>query len=139
MSDQLRWTGFFVFLAIGNFINGIWMLIDPNHWYWNLPGRVPDFGPMNEHFVRDIGCVFILLSIVFVRGACDRSWRRNALFISQLWFIPHAIIHLFDTFRGLVSIEHLYMDIPLCYVPPILIGIIQLILRFETNKIGELS
>ena len=136
MSDESRWKMFFLFLAAGNFLNGVWMLLTPNHWYLNLPGRIPDFGPMNEHFVRDLGCVFVLLGIIFLKGALDSSWRKNALFISQLWFIPHGLIHLFDTLRGLVGMEHLYMDIPVCYAPPVLVGIMQYVLHLETKKVG---
>jgi hypothetical protein len=110
------------------------MLLGPNHWYLNMPGRIPDFGPMNEHLVRDLGCVFVLIAVVSLKGAFDRDWRRNALFINQLWFLPHAIIHLFDTLRGLVAIEHLYMDIPLCYTPPILIAVMQYVYKSENVK-----
>ena len=134
MSNNFRWIMFFLFLAIGNFINGVWMLFDPNHWYLNLPGRVPDFGPMNEHFVRDLGCVFVMIALIALKGAFDRSWRKNSLLIIQLWLVPHAMIHLFDTLRGLVAMEHLYMDIPLCYAPPILVGFMQYILSLEMKE-----
>ena len=139
MSDNMRWKFFFLLLSLGNFLNGIWMLLTPNHWYSNLPGRVPDFGPMNEHFIRDLGCLFVLFGVIFLRGVFESSWRKTALFLSQLWFIPHAFIHLFDTFRGLVSIEHLYMDIPLCYGPPILMGVMQYFLYLETVSIRRQS
>ena len=36
--------------------NAVWMLADPQHWYHDLPAAVPDTGPYNEHFVRDVGC-----------------------------------------------------------------------------------
>lgn len=134
MNNDIRWRVFFSLLAIGNVINGLWMLISPNHWYLNLPGRIPDFGPMNEHFIRDMGCLFIMLAIICVKAIYQSSWRAHAFFILQLWFIPHAVIHLFDTLRGLVSMEHLYMDIPLCYGPPILIAIMQCIFYIESQE-----
>lgn len=137
--NNLKWKIFFLFLAIGNLANGLWMLVAPNHWYLNLPGRVPDFGPLNEHFARDLGCTFTLLGIVSLKAAFNSSWRKHALFISQLWLTSHAIIHLFDTFRGLVAKEHLYMDIPLVYVPPILVGIMQYVFHMESKKVGNLS
>ena len=137
MNHDLRWKIFFLLLAAGNFANGIWMLIDPNHWYENLPGRVPDFGPMNEHFIRDLGCVFALFGVLTVKGAFQRAWRASSLFIIQLWYVPHAFVHLFDTFRGLVSMEHLYLDIPLVYAPVLVIGIMQYVLRLETAKTGN--
>lgn len=139
MSNNFRWKVFFLFLTIGNLINGVWMLLAPNHWYFNLPGRVPDFGPMNEHFVRDLGCVFVLIAIVSLRGAFESAWRKNALFIIQFWLVSHAFIHLLDTLRGLVSMEHLYMDIPLCYAPPVLVGVMQYVLHLETKQSGSRS
>lgn len=134
MSKDIKWIGFFIFIFLGNFLNGLWMLIDPKHWYLNLPGRVPDFGPLNEHFARDLGCAFILIGFVALKAAFDAPFRKNAFLIIQLWLCSHAFVHLFDTFRGLVSMEHLYMDIPLCYAPPILIGIMQLIYRSEVKE-----
>lgn len=139
MCANFRWKMFFLLLAFGNFFNGIWMIINPNHWYKNLPGRIPDFGPMNEHLIRDLGCLFVLFGIIFLRGAFETTFRKTALFISQLWFLPHAFIHLFDTYRGLVGIEHLYMDIPLCYAPPVLIGIMQYVLYLENVTIRSPS
>lgn len=121
-------------MALGNFVNGIWMLYGPNDWYVRLPGRVPDFGPMNEHFVRDLGCVFVALGVVSVKGALEPAWRKGALFVMQLWFVPHAAVHLFDTIRGHVALEHLYIDIPLCYGPPLLIGFLQFVLRCESSR-----
>jgi hypothetical protein len=35
------------------------MLLDPAGWYALAP-RVPETGPLNPHFVRDIGCAYIL-------------------------------------------------------------------------------
>lgn len=134
MSDRRRWSAFFSLLALGNLVNGIWMLVSPWHWYENLPGRVPDFGPMNEHFVRDIGCVSMLVATLSLRAALDASWRDKTLFVLQLWFAPHAFVHLFDTLRGLVAPEHLFMDLPLVYAPPVMIGLMQLLLRRETSR-----
>src|SRR5262245_21152199 len=57
------WTIVLGVAALGNLANGAWMLADPVHWYENLPAGVPDFGPVNEHFVRDIGCAFMVLGL----------------------------------------------------------------------------
>ena len=50
--------------ALGNLTNGVWMLLSPTHWYHKLPAAVPDFGPLNEHFVRDLGTVFVMMALV---------------------------------------------------------------------------
>ena len=45
-------------LSLVSLVNGVWMLADPIRWYEKLPAAVPDTGPFNAHFVRDIGCAF---------------------------------------------------------------------------------
>lgn len=134
MNEELRWKVFFTIISIGNLVSGMWMLISPVHWYQNFPGRIPDFGPLNEHFVRDLGCIFVLLSIISFKSVLNKEWRSFTLSVLQVWFSFHALVHLFDTFRGLVAYEHLYMDIPLCYLPPILILVMQLIYVKEQNN-----
>ena len=57
------WTWIFLVSGLGNLANGLWMLADPAHWYATLPAAVPDFGPLNEHFVRDIGSAFTMLGV----------------------------------------------------------------------------
>ena len=54
----------------------LWMLADPAGWYAGLPAAVPDFGPLNEHFVRDIGATFTMLGIALALGG--RRSRRGA-------------------------------------------------------------
>lgn len=139
MSQEKKWKIFFSSIFLGNFFSGLWMLASPVNWYENFPGRIPDFGPLNEHFVRDLGCVFLLLSLISFKSIFDSSLRKNTLFILQVWFSAHAAVHLFDTFRGLVAIEHLYMDIPLCYIPPILIGIVQFYFNKEQRLLQKES
>lgn len=39
--------------------NGLAMLIAPGDWYRAVPG-VPFTGPPNLHFVRDIGCAYLV-------------------------------------------------------------------------------
>ena len=60
----MRWDAFTIVRGLCDVStrdNGAWMLWDPIHWYHTLPAAVPDSGPLNEHFVRDIGCAFTLL------------------------------------------------------------------------------
>ncbi|MDH3727746.1 MAG: hypothetical protein OER77_09455 [Myxococcales bacterium] len=57
------WGIVFALFAAGNLANGLWMLVNPGHWYIHLPANVPGSGPLNEHFVRDIGCIFSLIGV----------------------------------------------------------------------------
>src|SRR5436309_274360 len=47
--------------------DGLTMLVSPHGWYLGVPG-VPMSGPFNQHFVRDIGVVFVLVGSAFVGG-----------------------------------------------------------------------
>ncbi len=58
------WTLVLSLFGLGNLANGAWMLLDPPHWYATLPAGVPDFGPLNEHFIRDIARVTTQLLVV---------------------------------------------------------------------------
>jgi hypothetical protein len=57
-----------VFLVLGllNLGNGLWMLLAPAGWYRGLPAGVPDTGPLNVHFVRDIGAAFTTIGVAFL-------------------------------------------------------------------------
>ena len=49
-------------------LNGLYMLIAPQAWYWAIPG-VPERGSFNVHFVRDIGIIYALCGGALVFGA----------------------------------------------------------------------
>ena len=58
--------------------NGLLMLFDPAGWYAVAPG-VPETGPLNPHFVRDIGCACILTGFALAgyEGICRAGMRRG--------------------------------------------------------------
>ncbi|HVM95040.1 MAG TPA: hypothetical protein VMT89_01570 [Candidatus Acidoferrales bacterium] len=107
--------------ALGNLANGAWMLADPIHWYENLPAAVPDFGPLNEHFVRDIGCTFTLLGVALAVAAYVPRYRVAACGAVTLFYVLHAVVHVGDTLRGLVGPEHWRIDLPGVYIPAIVL------------------
>lgn len=103
--------------AMGNMANALWMLASPPHWYVNLPASVPDFGPLNEHFVRDLGGMFFVFGSLLGWAAFSRQARSLAIATVTLWYGVHSVVHIFDTARGLVGREHFWIDLPLVYVP----------------------
>ncbi|CAN5661846.1 hypothetical protein BH18ACI4_BH18ACI4_26230 [soil metagenome] len=66
-----------IYLVFGlvSLFNGAWMLFFPLSWYRDLPAAVPNTGPFNPHFVRDLGVVFLLIGVAFGWSALnlDRS------------------------------------------------------------------
>ena len=63
-----------VLLGVLGIANGIFMLVAPGDWYLAVPG-VTDTGPFNQHFVRDIGLIFLLLGGAFLLGAAQPHMR----------------------------------------------------------------
>ena len=111
------WTIVLGIAALGNLANGAWMLAAPAHWYATLPAGVPDFGPLNEHFVRDIGCAFFVQGVALAVAAVNARWRVAACAAVALFYVMHALVHVLDTLRGLVGPEHWRIDASGVYVP----------------------
>jgi hypothetical protein len=97
--------------------NAVWMLADPQHWYHDLPAAVPDTGPYNEHFVRDVGCAFATVAIALGWAALRPRWRAPLVTISALFLAAHAGLHVFDTMRGFLEGDHWLLDLPGVYLP----------------------
>ena len=108
-------------LGITSLANALWMLVGPEHWYYNLPAAVPEFGPYNPHFVRDIGVAFGTSAVALLLAARRPPWRRPLVITALLFFTGHAAIHVYDTARGHVGADHVLMDLPGVFLPPILL------------------
>jgi hypothetical protein len=87
--------------GLANFLNGVWMLASPAHWYANLPSNVPGTGPLNEHFVRDIGSIFFLLGLLLLISVWRRELRVSAMVAASAFGVMHALVHVLDSVRGL--------------------------------------
>ena len=115
-----RWAWGLLILAALNLANGAWMLADPSLWYTDLPAEVPDFGPYNEHFIRDLGGAFLAFALALGWAAFDTGARRALVCVTTAFFVLHAAGHVFDTARGFVDTSHWWVDIPGVYAPAVL-------------------
>jgi hypothetical protein len=122
------WTWIFGLSGLGNLANGLWMLADPAGWYTTLPAAVPDFGPLNEHFVRDIGSTFTMLGLALVWATFRAGVRVPVLVLVTLFNALHALVHVYDTGRGLVGPEHWGIDFPAVYLPTVVLVILTVML-----------
>jgi hypothetical protein len=77
--------------------NGAYMLVDPPGWYAAVPG-VPDTGPLNLHFVRDIGIAYMTAGCALAWSALGAGWRASAL--AALFIGGHSLLHLGETVLG---------------------------------------
>ena len=102
--------------------NALWMLAGPLPWYHDLPAGVPDTGPFNPHFVRDIGCAFLATGVALAWAAFAPRWRPALLPIAALFLVGHALVHVYDTTSGALGHAHWWLDAPGVYLPAVLIG-----------------
>jgi hypothetical protein len=73
--------------------NGLWMLVAPDGWYAAVPG-VNMSGPINHHFVADIGLAFVASGAGLLLGA--RNMRSAGAFAvaGATWPALHALLHV---------------------------------------------
>lgn len=106
-------------LCAGLAANACAMLLVPRLWYIHLPG-VADTGPYNAHFVRDIGCAFLVAAL----GLAWRAWRPHTGWPAALagagFLLLHGGVHVAETLAGLCGWGSLLRDAPLVLLPALL-------------------
>lgn len=106
----------YAILALSWLGNGAWMLFAPAHWFAAIPGS-SDTGPLNEHFVRDFGAVFLLIGVaalvMLARGSFSYAhhWCNTAL------FGLHAGVHAWELSVGRTHWHGAVRDFPLVFLP----------------------
>jgi hypothetical protein len=115
--------------------NAMWMLAAPEGWYHNLPARVPDTGPLNLHFVRDIGCAYAAVGLAFCLAAETPALRRGVLLGGAFFYGFHALLHVADIVAGRLPAEHWLIDLPGVFVPAIFLAALCLP-RFHRRELA---
>jgi hypothetical protein len=82
-----------ILLGLFHLGNGLWMLAAPDGWYAAVPG-VSATGPINHHFIADIGLAFVTSGAGLMLGA--RNMRSAGAFAvaGSTWPALHALLHL---------------------------------------------
>lgn len=96
-------------LGLATLGNGVFMTIAPESWYWLIPG-VPDRGPFNQHFVRDIGFIYILVGAAFIYRVVYVQHRVQLWLLPTAWLVLHAIFHVWEVIVGICGPESLVED-----------------------------
>jgi uncharacterized protein YjeT (DUF2065 family) len=99
-------------------LNGAFMLAAPAAWYQAVPG-VTETGPLNPHFVRDIGAAYLATGAALAWYAAKAQARPAAL-IAAVFLSLHAFIHLADAVFGRETWAGLLRDFPGVFLPPLL-------------------
>jgi hypothetical protein len=62
--------GLLSFLVATGALTGLWAYVAPRNWYDTFPGMglswLPQLGPYNEHFTKDVGAMFLGLTLLSV-------------------------------------------------------------------------
>jgi len=113
--------------------NGLWMLFFAENWYFNLPAGIEDTGPLNTHFVHDIGLVYTIAGLAALYCARNIS---NCWYVHlglTLFTVGHALIHVVEILLGLLPPSHWLIDLPLLFVPAVLILALTPFVRKQHN------
>jgi hypothetical protein len=116
----------FLVLGLMNLANGLWMLFAPESWYLHLPAGVPDTGPLNPHFVRDIGAAFSTIGGALLIAAGRPAARRGVLLATTTFYVLHALLHLDDIVTGRLPPSHWAIDFPGVFLPAVLLVVLCL-------------
>ena len=119
-------TVVFWILGVLNLANGLWMLAAPEAWYHELPAAVPDTGPLNLHFVRDIGAAFTTIGLAFCVAAPRAAHHRGVVLAATAFFGLHALVHVADLVSGRLPAHHWLTDLPGVFVPAVFLVVLAL-------------
>jgi hypothetical protein len=79
-------------LAGVQLVTGLALALTPGAFY----DAIADFGPRNEHDLRDMAAFYVASAVVLGVAAQRPSWRAPALALVGLQFALHAVNHLVD-------------------------------------------
>jgi hypothetical protein len=108
-----------VLLGLSMGANGIFMLADPADWYFAVPG-VTSTGPFNQHFLRDIGLIFVMIGAAYVLGAARPANRVLLWTAPSLWLSGHALFHLWEVAVGICSPAAIPRDFAAVTLPAVI-------------------
>ena len=111
--------GIAALLGVALIANGVFMLVAPADWYMAVPG-VTSTGPFNQHFLRDIGLIFLLLGGAFLVGAAQPYLRVALWAAASIWLTGHALFHFWEVAVGICSPSVLPRDFPAVTLPAII-------------------
>ena len=113
-----------VMLVLGGLLtaNGVFMLASPATWFSVVPG-VERTGLFNQHFIRDIGILYIFIGLAFAYGALNRSRQLLAWGLPTSWLTCHAVFHYVEVLSGICSSSYLLTEFPAVTLPAV-IGIV---------------
>jgi hypothetical protein len=77
--------------------NGLYMVLAPGAWYAAIPG-VADTGPMNPHFITDIGLAFAASGAGLLMAVRQTLVAATLALAGSVWPLLHALFHIWSWF-----------------------------------------
>jgi uncharacterized protein YjeT (DUF2065 family) len=114
-----------VLLGVVLLANGIFMLVSPERWYVLVPG-VTSTGPFNQHFLRDIGLIFVFMGGAFLVGVVRPQFRILLWAAAGIWLCGHALFHFWEVALGICAPSDLVRDFPAVTLPAIIAVLLTL-------------
>lgn len=101
----------FLAIAVATFFlaNGAFMLVSPENWYWAVPG-VPETGPYNQHFIRDIAFIYLVAGGAVAVGLFLPAQRVGLWSAAAAWHMSHAFFHFWEVAVGICGPDALGRD-----------------------------
>jgi hypothetical protein len=100
--------------------NGLAMLLAGPAWYAAVPG-VTETGPLNLHFVKDIGAAYLTAGAGLVAFAWKATSLARGIAIAGVLFLGlHGFIHLAEAVGDPDGAMHLVRDFAGVLLPPVL-------------------
>jgi hypothetical protein len=99
--------------------NGLAMLMAGAWWYGAVPG-VPQTGPYNPHFVKDIGATYLVVALGLVWFAARPRQGWPALVAAAVFLVLHGFIHVADAIASPICGQDLLRDTPGVFLPAII-------------------
>jgi hypothetical protein len=124
--------GLGVVLGVAAAANGLIMLLSPLNWYFLVPGVITT-GPFNQHFVRDIGLIFLFIAAALLLGAAKPQYRVVLWGLPTLWLGGHALFHFWEVAVGICEPSVIARDFPAVTLPAILGAVITLWAFFDSG------
>lgn len=109
-----------ILLALTMGANGAVML-GAGHWWYGVVAGVPETGPFNPHFVKDIGAAYLVVGAAFAWLAARATpAARGAAAAAAAFLGLHAAIHLVEAAGASAGLADLARDFPGVLLPALL-------------------
>ena len=116
----------YVAMGVGSLANGLFMFFAPVTWFERGVPGVEDTGPMNIHFIRDVGVVYAIVGVGLLWAAFHLARARIVHIGVTLFLFGHALEHMMEIFIGDLPRSHWYLDAAGVFLPGILFLILAL-------------